>query len=299
MLAGAIVTLVLLGQVPPPAAPPGLLRALRTAPAGGPRAAAATAALHGVPYARSPLGEGEGPDPDPRFRLDAFDCMTFVETAVALGSAATLEEARLALDDVRYLAAPALASRAHEVASQWLPSNSRKGWVADVTRALAGDLAHPAEKEFTAEGWRAVARAGRGVAGVPRRALPLGHHALEVVAFSEVPAIADRIPEGAILLVVREDAPDRATRVSHAGLVFIGRGGERWVRHATSTPGVARVIEEPLPRFLARQEKALPRWPLTGLSVLAILDDRPRLARLAARARALSAQAPAPPPAGR
>jgi hypothetical protein len=82
-------------------APAAVARALGEAPPGGARAVRATAPVVGAPYLLSPLGEGAGPDPDPRFRLDAFDCMTFVETAVALGSASSLEEGRRALDDVR------------------------------------------------------------------------------------------------------------------------------------------------------------------------------------------------------
>ena len=85
--------------------------------------AAATAPLLGVRYLLSPLGEGAGLDPDPRFRLDAFDCVTFVETALALGSAGSLEEARRALDDVRYRSRVDVADRLHEVLSQWIPSN--------------------------------------------------------------------------------------------------------------------------------------------------------------------------------
>ncbi|HSN92977.1 MAG TPA: N-acetylmuramoyl-L-alanine amidase-like domain-containing protein [Anaeromyxobacteraceae bacterium] len=265
-----------------PAGPGALLRALRQAPAGGPRAAAATAPLHGLPYLPSALGEGRGPDPDPRFRLDAFDCMTFVETAVALGSASSLAEARAALDDVRYSGPPAIRARNHEVMSQWLPANAARGWVADVAAELAGPLARREEKEFTEASWRAVARAGRAIPGVPRSALPLGRYGLHVVALADLPAVAGRIPAGAILFVVRADAPERPTRVSHAGVVFDGPGGRRWVRHATSTPGVARVIEEPLERFLSRQEKALPRWPLTGISIVQIRDNRARLRSLAA-----------------
>jgi hypothetical protein len=260
-----------------PGAPGALLRALREAPAGGLRAAQATAPLHGLPYLPSPLGEGRGPDPDPRFRLDAFDCMTFVETAVALGSAASLAEARAALDDVRYAGAPSIRSRNHEVMSQWLPENAARGWVEEVTAQVAGPLARPAGKEFTDQSWRTVARAGRSLPGVPRAALPRGRFTLQVVPFAEMPAVAARIPPGAILFVVREDVPERATRISHAGVAFPGPDGAPWVRHATSTPGVARVIEEPLGRFLARQEKALPRWPLSGISIVSIRDNRSRL----------------------
>jgi len=78
-----------LAAAPPPATP-GLEEAIEQAlasPAGGPRASAATAPLLGVRYLLSPLGEGVGLDPDPRFRLDAFDCVTFVETALEIGRA--------------------------------------------------------------------------------------------------------------------------------------------------------------------------------------------------------------------
>src|SRR5690349_3041900 len=37
-----------------------------------------------TPYVLSPLGEGGGVDPDPTFRLDAVDCLTFVEETLAL-----------------------------------------------------------------------------------------------------------------------------------------------------------------------------------------------------------------------
>jgi hypothetical protein len=79
---------------------------------------------------------------------------------------------------------------------------------------------------------------------------------------------------------VRADAPDRATRITHAGIVVRSRGAVH-VRHATSSKGVGRVIEEPIERFLSRQGRALPRWPVEGLSFFAIRDNRARLRALA------------------
>ena len=70
-------------------------------------------------------------------------------------------------------------------------------------------------------------------------------------------AVARRIPEGAVVVVLREDRPPRPTRVSHAGLVVLGPAGERLVRHATSTPGVERVILRCLERDPARPEHSL------------------------------------------
>lgn len=269
------------------------------APAGGPRAAAATRPLLGAPYLLSPLGEGAGRDPDPRFRLDAFDCMTLVETAVALGSAASLAEARTALDDVRYSGPPSWRTRNHEVLSQWLPSAVGRGLVADATSTLEGVPVTRAAKEYTPASWDAVRGAGRAIPGLPRAGLPLGRFEVPVVAPADVRQAAGQLPEGTIVFVVRADAPERATRVTHAGLVVRGPGGAALVRHATSTKGVERVIEEPLDRFLRRQELAFPRWPLAGLSFWAIRDATARVHALAARPAPQPAAAeasPAPPP---
>ena len=41
----------------------------------------------GTTYAISPLGEGSGIDTDPRLRWDKVDCLTFVETSMALALA--------------------------------------------------------------------------------------------------------------------------------------------------------------------------------------------------------------------
>jgi hypothetical protein len=269
--------------------------------AGGPRAVGATAPLLGAPYALSPLGEGSGRDPDPRFRLDAFDCMTLVETAVALGSASTLAEARAALDDVRYSGAPSWAARNHEVLSQWIPANLAKGWIAPATPAPPGGGAPPvAAKEYTLASWDAVRAAGRAIPGLPRARLPLGRFEAAIVLPAAVKAVSGGLPEGAIVFVVREDAPERATRVTHAGLVVRGQRGATLVRHATSSKGVERVIEEPIERFLSRQEHAYPRWPVAGLAFFAIRDATARVRTLTGEAplqrRAGEAPAAAPPP---
>jgi hypothetical protein len=266
-------------------------RALRATPPGGPRAAAATRPFLAAPYLPSALGEGAGRDPDPRFRLDAFDCMTLVETALALGSAATLDEARLALDDVRYGGgAPSYEARNHEVISQWIPHNARKGWIAAATGALAA-RARPAEKDYSPASWRAVRAAGRQIPGVPRARLPAGRFSIPIVPAAEVPSLARLIDEGTLVFVVRADAADRATLVTHAGLVIRGAGGATLVRHATRSRGINRVIEEPLERFMRRQERALPRWPVEGLAFFAVPDNGARVRALAQRRSAPGARA--------
>jgi hypothetical protein len=265
-------------------------------PAGAARAVAATRPLLGAPYVLSPLGEGTGRDPDPRFRLDAFDCMTLVETAVALGSSRTLDEARAALDDVRYAGSPAWVNRNHEVLSQWIPANLAKGWIEPATPAPPGGGApRLLSKEYTPATWDAVRAAGRAIPGLPRARLPLGRFSVAYLDPAEAARAAPALPDGAIVFVLREDQTGRATLVTHAGLVVRGPSGAALVRHATSTRDVERVIEEPIDRFLRREERAYPRWPLAGLTFFAIRDASARV-RALVRPAGRPGEAPSAPP---
>jgi hypothetical protein len=262
---------------------PALLAAAGAAPPGGPRAAAATLPLLGARYQLGPLGEGLGPDPDPRFRLDAFDCVTFIETAMALGAGRTEDEVRRALDDIRYGEAVELADRDHEVLSQWIPRNQQKGWIRPISRELAGASAVEAVTSYDEERWAGLARRGRGLAGVPDARLPVGRFATELIPASALPAVEPRLPDGAVVWVVREERRDQVTRITHGGLVVV-KAGRRWVRHASSVPSVQRVVEEPLARFVENQRLASSRI-LIGLAVFALPDNRARLAALPALAR--------------
>jgi hypothetical protein len=261
-----------------------LLAALASSAAGGARAAAATRPLVGAPYVLSALGEGAGPDADPRFRLDAFDCLGFLETAIALGSSRSLEEAAHALDDVRYGGPPALDARNHEVQAQWLPRNLAKGWIVELTRPLAGVQAIPVPIEFTPARWRALRAARRAIDGLPAAREPVGRFELWAVPPEALVALGPSIPDGTAIVVVREDEPGRCTRVSHVGLVVAGPSGERSVRHATAWPrdGRGRVVEEPLAVFAERQRRARPGWPLAGFALFGLPDASARLAALLA-----------------
>jgi hypothetical protein len=108
--------------------------------------------------------------------------------------------------------------------------------------------------------------------------LPLGRFATEVIPPSALAAVEPRLPDGAVVWVVREERRDQLTRVTHGGLVVV-KEGRRWVRHASSVPSVQRVVEEPLARFVEQQRLASSR-PLTGLAVFAAPDNRARLAAL-------------------
>lgn len=72
----------------------------------------------GATYLSNPLGEGLPPDSDPIFRTDAFDCTTFVETAMANGDVNVLTQIRYKDGKIDFL------NRNHFIESDWLINNS-------------------------------------------------------------------------------------------------------------------------------------------------------------------------------
>ena len=73
----------------------------------------------GVKYVPDPLGEGVVPDTDPLMRTDAFDCTTFVETALAGGDDQKLNTIRYRDGNVGFI------SRNHFIETDWLVNNSK------------------------------------------------------------------------------------------------------------------------------------------------------------------------------
>lgn len=238
--------------------------------AGAPRAVWASSLLLGAPYRASPLGEGPGADrdPDPRFRLDAFDCVTLVETAMALGASASVAVAERRLDEVRYDGAPSWASRRHYVESQWLPALVREGWLEPVGAEALGVATVRVAKRLDAAAWRAAERAGHAVPGLGDAERPSGEFALDVVPLDRLLEAAPRIPEGAVLVVVREPRPSRPSLVTHMGLVVTHPDGSRALRHASDVPGVMRVRDEPLDAFVRRFARK--SWKVLGGGVYRI-----------------------------
>ncbi|MDR1009209.1 MAG: DUF1460 domain-containing protein [Rickettsiales bacterium] len=82
----------------------------------------------GAEYLIDPLGEGVGYDSDPLVRFDAFDCLTFVETVLALENGVNLNDIRYKDGRVDFVA------RHHFLAADWVPNNRRI--VRDATRTL-------------------------------------------------------------------------------------------------------------------------------------------------------------------
>jgi hypothetical protein len=271
VLLAAAVSLVLLSPPAHPGADDAKIEALLASVQGRPleaRLLGLSAQLVGTPYSHSPLGEGEGQDPDPRLRLDRVDCLTFVETVMALALSSSEEDVLHVLDSIRYRARPGYAERNHLMEAGWLPSNAAKGFVRDVTAQLGGEGVLRESKVIGPEAWASTT--ARALA-LPPEARLTGRFPLSVLPAGQVAARAAHWPSGTLLLVVRADAPWRITRVSHLGFV-VQRGGRTYLRHATHG-WKDGVVDEELSHLLARHARYT--WKVQGVSLWEVRDPRP------------------------
>lgn len=97
--------------------------------------------LLGTAYVTAPLGEGAGArfDQGPAYRLDAFDCTTYVETVTALALSRRPEEFEDWLRRIRYWKGKVdYLNRNHFACGDWVPNNVAWGLLTDLTESLAG-----------------------------------------------------------------------------------------------------------------------------------------------------------------
>ena len=231
-----------------------------------------TRGLVAAPYLLSPLGEGQGQDVDPTFRLDAFDCTTFVETAMALASCDELGQAERALNHIRYKNdAQVFSERRHLMVAQWIPGLTEAGFLEDITEQVGGDQTIHMNFEMTARRWkrRRVAKDLQ----LPRAELPVGNFVLPYLTIEDAKALVKKVPPGTIVNVVRENHPAYPNVITHQGLI-VNRPGSRIpvVRHAS--PVSKRVIDETLDHMLMRYLRPR-KWKIIGVNYLRVVPPNP------------------------
>ena len=178
--------------------------------------------LLGMPYCSDPLGGAPGETDPPAFSLHCFDCVTYVETALAIALSHTLTEYVQLITKLRYREGSLFWTDRLHYFSLWLESNEAKG----VLEILA-----PHE-----DGLRLQKRL-QVVSG-----LPIIRRVIEAHPWNT--RVID--PEASLIGFVSQRID---LDVFHVGI--LANGGQL-LRHASESAGA--VIEEPLNSFLARED---------------------------------------------
>lgn len=243
-----------------------IVQAYRSATTYGRRIAAVSRLFLDRPYIRDPLGEGpEGRiDKDPRLRLDAFDCLTYVEQMMALAHEPQLDKVTGYLDRIRYhKGRVGYRTRNHFQAYHWIRSNIKAGFVRDITRKIGGPHTRWTVKHYHRGMWRG--RYWRWPGRLKART-PRGKVRLPYLPVRAAMKLADRVPEGTIIGEVRKARASHPLVITHVGLVVV-RKGKRVFRHATSVTA-SKVTEQNLRRYLSRLRYLYVKWPVVGINLL-------------------------------
>jgi hypothetical protein len=215
-----------------------------------------------TPYVLSPLGEAKGQDPDPRFRIDAFDCTTFVETAIAISYSFDWSKAADILDRIRYdNEKRRFQDRRHFITAAWLPTLQQEHYLEDITNEIGKSHVEDLVLHLTKKRWKRRRIAKDLI--LPPHKIPYGQHSLAIIPLHSFAKETFTIPSGTLINVVRIPVSSAPIIVTHQGLYFVDGKGRAWVRHAS--PVAKRVIDEPFSNMLRRYNKPR-KWPMAGFN---------------------------------
>jgi hypothetical protein len=181
-------------------------------------------ALLGRPYAAYPLIGG--PREPERFvvRDDAFDCVTFCETVLAVARSFSFGDFAVQLRKIRYRDGEIAWTARNHYFADWSLNNIANG----VCRAVVLPDTVIVEKTLSY-----------------MRGLPVERVALTSIPVTSVLAHAERLATGDIAgFLSRRSGID----YFHTGFIVLARDGEPWLRHAARSRG--RVLDQHLARFV-------------------------------------------------
>jgi len=243
------------------------------------RLAAVTQPLLGVPYVSDPMGEGEGYDPDPFQRYDGFDCLTFVEEALALALAGDPVHSAQVRGSLRYGGRePSYAHRDHFMELQWIPDAVRNGWIRETTADYGEVERHSAV--VTDATWRGWGRRSRF--HLQDAELPTGEMSLNVLPLERAIEIAEQIRPGTLLFSVRVERPGVPIWITHTGIVIAGE--KVTIRHAANFQS-GRMVRDQSLRWYLEHTREYSNWPTAGVALFEPVEAGPRRSLVAPTVR--------------
>lgn len=255
------------------------------------------------PYYLGALGEGLSGNYDqyPLYRVDAFDCLTFVETVLALSLADNLSSFKHNMQSIRYAEGRlSFVMRNHFTDLDWNSNSQRQGILNDITTTFHDEHQQPIAKTARAEinkpAWyqhfsESKIRLTVSSPALQRKRLEelkkRGQNLRAQVAtiyYIPLTVLFDRkgkpnhyifqqIPDGAIVEIIRPNWDLTSVigthlNVSHLGFAFWHKGVLLF-RNASTLKG--SVVDQPLIEYLS---DALSSPTIKGINIQVVLDKR-------------------------
>jgi hypothetical protein len=221
----------------------------------------------GYPYIIDPLGEGQGYDNDPLFRFDGFDCVTYVETVLALSLSRNQSDFQNKITKIRYKNGHVnFVLRNHFTSIDWNKNNEKNGILIDVTKRLYKNYSQTSETVIDKSAW--FKKVHKMDIKIPQKLSKVDYVPLSFIL--QKPELLKRIQSGSIINIVRPNwqlADKLGTNldISHQGFAIVKDDGILYFRNASSTE--KKVIEIPLLDYLKKMKNVK---SIGGINILQI-----------------------------
>jgi hypothetical protein len=222
-------------------------------------------------FIEDPLGEGQGYDSDPLFRFDAFDGPSYVNTVLASALTGTLVDFELLMNRLRYKNGEVdFFKRNHFISADWIPNNTKDGFIRDATADVlspGGDCAELLKTPIDRKGWYKKMHNLDVDAEFTAPVLPY----ITREALLTLPSLRARIPNGAVVNFLRDGRHMRPLigtelEVQQQSFVIRKKDGRLVLRHARSRN--FGILEEDFVEFLWSQPQIL------GVNILAAVPQK-------------------------
>ena len=258
----------------------------------------------GARYLLGSLGEGSNAlyDQFPRYRIDAFDCDTYVNTVLSLALASSFTSFQQCVKNIRYKnGIVSYIDRNHFTGLDWNQNNQQRGLIKDITMSFKDQnhqsVAKIAEAVINKPNWYAyktintirLEHTNQKTAEQRLRELKNKASKLEItserVPYLPLTALFPeknkpnmhlfvQIPHGAIIEIVRPNWDlnqkiGTSLNISHLGFAIRDKG-QLYFREASLEYG--KVVDVPLIEYL---EKALNSPTIKGINVQVVLPQKP------------------------
>jgi hypothetical protein len=142
---------------------------------------------------------------DQELTAPSYDCMTYVETVMALHLATQAEPASVLMNRIRYFDGKRdEALRKHFVETDWISDNQKLGLVTDITKNIMPN-APTVTAVIDKSAWFAKVHPELAPA-FEKSALPKKIDTkLDYIPLDSIPEVISRIPDGAIIIFIQDD----------------------------------------------------------------------------------------------
>ncbi len=211
----------------------------------------------GSPYEAHTL---DGPPPEKLVtNLHSFDCVTFIENALALARSVkndhlTFRAYSDELSGIRYrgASAPEYTARLHYF-TEWIRENERKGFVQDISQYNGGGELTKTINFMTQHRKSYPQLAADSLAGRMRSIEErLSNLKLYVIPTKDIHAASKSFRDGDIIAIATS-VP--GLDVTHTGIAVRNTDGEVHLMHAPDAGGKIHITDEPLWKYVAKNSK--------------------------------------------